>query len=144
MRQILFLAVVFLSFSAFASSSSDTADIEKRIKPIGQVQVEGDAAKVTADSKATKAKVEIDVSASSGASGKKVYDRYCSVCHAVGVAGAPKFQDAASWAERTKKPMADLVKSVQNGLNAMPPKGMCNNCSDADFKAAITYMMPKK
>jgi cytochrome c5 len=30
-------------------------------------------------------------------------------------------------------------------MNAMPPRGMCNDCTDADYKALITYMStPKK
>jgi len=33
-----------------------------------------------------------------------------------------------------------LVKAVNTGLNAMPPKGMCFDCSDEDYAALITYM----
>jgi cytochrome c5 len=28
-----------------------------------------------------------------------------------------------------------------NGKNAMPPKGACAACSDADLKAAMDYMV---
>ena len=30
--------------------------------------------------------------------GKKTYDEACGVCHNAGIAGAPKFGDAAAWA----------------------------------------------
>ena len=37
-----------------------------------------------------------------------------------------------------------LVASVVNGMNAMPPKGMCFDCSNEDFKALIEYMATPK
>jgi cytochrome c5 len=36
--------------------------------------------------------------------------------------------------------MDALVASVNKGLNAMPPKGMCFDCTDADYAALIQYM----
>ena len=68
------------------------------------------------------------------------YSASCAACHAVGVAGAPKTGDAAAWAPRLEKGMDALVMSVKNGLNAMPPGGLCADCSDEDYKALITYM----
>ena len=68
------------------------------------------------------------------------YDKSCKVCHATGAAVAPKTGDAAAWEPRMAKGMDVLVASVNNGLNAMPPKGMCFDCSDADYAALITYM----
>ncbi len=82
------------------------------------------------------------------AADQAVVDRYtkaCSICHAAGVANAPKFGAAADWAPRLAKGTDKLVLSVKNGLNAMPPRGMCMDCSDADYKALIQYMStPKK
>ena len=68
------------------------------------------------------------------------YDKSCKVCHASGAAGAPKTGDAAAWEPRMAKGMDVLVQAVNNGLNAMPPKGMCFDCSDDDYKALIEYM----
>src|SRR5210317_2053336 len=68
------------------------------------------------------------------------YDKSCKVCHASGAAGAPKTGDAAAWEPRMTKGMDVLVQSVNNGLNAMPPKGMCFDCTDDDYKALIEYM----
>ena len=68
------------------------------------------------------------------------YNKSCAVCHASGAANAPKTGDAAAWEPRMAKGMDTLVQSVQNGLNAMPPKGMCFDCSDEDYQAMITYM----
>lgn len=68
------------------------------------------------------------------------YDKSCKICHASGAAGAPKTGDAAAWAPRMEKGMEVLVVSVNTGLNAMPPKGMCFDCSDEDYAAMIEYM----
>ena len=69
------------------------------------------------------------------------YNKSCAMCHDTGVAGAPKTGDAAQWAPRLEKGMDALVASVDKGMNAMPPKGMCFDCSDDDFKALIEYMV---
>jgi cytochrome c5 len=68
------------------------------------------------------------------------YNKSCVVCHATGAANAPKTGDAAAWAPRLEKGMEALVASVSNGLNAMPPKGMCFDCTDEDYQAMIEFM----
>lgn len=75
---------------------------------------------------------------------KAKYDKSCTFCHASGAAGAPKIGDAVAWAPRLKTGMDKLVLSVKNGKNAMPAKGMCNDCTDADYKALITYISTGK
>ncbi|CAN0342134.1 unnamed protein product [Chrysoparadoxa australica] len=37
-----------------------------------------------------------------------------------------------------------LVANAKNGIRAMPPTGMCFDCSDEDFKALIEYMAKPK
>ncbi len=70
------------------------------------------------------------------------YKRSCIVCHAGGALNAPKTGAVEQWqALIDKKGMDALVQSVRNGLNAMPPKGMCFDCSDQDYKSLIEYMM---
>lgn len=81
------------------------------------------------------------------AADKAVMDRYsksCVICHGSGVANAPKMGDAAAWKPRLAKGDDKLLASIKNGLNAMPPKGMCNDCSDAEYKALIHYMATGK
>ncbi len=68
------------------------------------------------------------------------YNKSCAVCHATGAANAPKTGDAAAWEPRLAKGMDALVASVDKGMNAMPPKGMCFDCSAEDYKALIEYM----
>jgi cytochrome c5 len=68
------------------------------------------------------------------------YNRSCAVCHASGAAGAPVTHDVATWEPRLAKGMDVLVASATTGLNAMPPKGMCFDCSADDYTALIEFM----
>lgn len=76
-------------------------------------------------------------------SGKQVYDTACMACHASGAAGAPKFGDAAAWKPRAAQGEAKLLEHVTKGFKAMPARGTCTKCSDAELKAAIEYMLSK-
>ena len=72
--------------------------------------------------------------------GKSVYGKTCAMCHAAGVAGAPKFGDKAAWAPRIQTGMDALYASVINGKGAMPPKGG-SAASEADIHASVDYMV---
>ncbi|MFT5235263.1 MAG: cytochrome c5 [Shewanella sp.] len=72
--------------------------------------------------------------------GKAVYDKACQVCHSMGIAGAPKAHDAAAWAPRLALGLDALVSTVKTGKGAMPPGGMCTDCTDEDYKNAIDFM----
>ena len=84
------------------------------------------------------------VAADDNARVQEQYGKSCAVCHAAGAAGAPKTGVAAEWESRMAKGMEALVQSVENGLNAMPPKGMCFDCSAEDYKALIKFMAEAK
>ena len=73
--------------------------------------------------------------------GRKVYDTVCAVCHAAGVAGAPKLGDKTAWAPRLKTGGDALYASALKGKAAMPPKGGNASLPDADVKAAVDYMV---
>ncbi len=75
------------------------------------------------------------------ADGKEVYDQTCHVCHATGVAGAPKFGDKGAWAPRIAQGLATLHGAAIKGLNAMPPRGGNMALTDAQVQAAVDYMV---
>jgi cytochrome c5 len=77
--------------------------------------------------------------AAAAGGGEALYKQACSVCHAAGVANAPKLGDKAAWAPRLKTGMPALVASVVNGKGAMPPKGG-STASEADIRAAVEFM----
>ncbi len=110
-----------------------TQAVEENIKPVGTVIV-GDEAAAGADEAAA---------AAAPRSGEEVFNSACMACHATGAAGAPKVGDTAAWAPRIAQGMDTLVLHSINGLNAMPPRGTCADCSDEDLKAAVTYMVER-
>jgi cytochrome c5 len=68
------------------------------------------------------------------------YQKSCFACHSTGAAGAPLAHDTAAWQPRIAKGMPALLESVKKGFNAMPPTGMCADCTDADYTALILFM----
>lgn len=74
-------------------------------------------------------------------SGAEVYRDYCASCHSGGMQGAPVANDAGEWQPRLTKGAAALFQNAKQGVDAMPPKGTCMNCSDAELQAAIDEML---
>ena len=99
----------------------------ENIKPVGTVVVAGESSGSAA--------------AAAPRSGGDVYNSYCMACHTTGAAGAPKVGDKAAWAPRANKGLDGLLTSATNGLNAMPPKGTCSDCSDEELKGAVRHML---
>jgi cytochrome c5 len=82
--------------------------------------------------------------ASFAAAGSSVYDKTCALCHAAGVAGAPKLGNKDDWAPRIAKGVSALYTSALNGTaKGMPAKGGNPALSDADVKAAVDFMVSK-
>lgn len=74
------------------------------------------------------------------ASVEEKYNRACVACHSTGAANAPKTHDVAAWEPRLAKGMDALVESTTKGMGAMPPRGMCMDCTPEDYKALIEFM----
>jgi len=72
--------------------------------------------------------------------GEALYKQSCTVCHAAGVAGAPKSGDKAAWAPRIALGIDALTASAIKGKGAMPPRGG-SAASDADIRAAVQFMV---
>lgn len=150
-KRISLWAFVVLAFSAgasFAANNIDMSDgaILERIKPVGKVTLsEGsaaaaDEATATADGEATDTAAS-DAGAATGRSGGDIVKAACQMCHVPGVAGAPKIGDNAAWSARAEKGMDGMMQIAISGLNAMPPRGSCADCSDDELKAAIEHML---
>lgn len=172
--------------SSFAAGDSEQ-DIIERIKPVGQVCLEGQACPAeqapaiaaasepvaepaaapaaSADETAANETVASETAATpetaatepaaaepaaaeapapavaaSGRSGADVFNASCAMCHATGLAGAPKPGDAAGWQPRLAQGKDTLLKNAVNGIRAMPPKGTCAACTEQELQAAIDHM----
>lgn len=123
---------------ATESEIVDTDEILARIAPVGNVCIEGDECSMAAPAPAVAATATSE--ASGARSGEDVYNASCSACHSSGVAGAPIY-GTADWAEKGKKGIDSLLSTALSGINAMPPKGTCADCSDDELKSAIEYMV---
>ncbi|MGV8268498.1 c-type cytochrome, partial [Pseudomonas aeruginosa] len=75
-------------------------------------------------------------------SGEDIVGKTCNTCHGTGLLGAPKVGDKAEWGKRAKEQggLDGLLAKAISGINAMPPKGTCADCSDDELKAAIKHM----
>jgi len=124
------LVAVVVGVYTYAVPPGTTEEIAERIKPFGSVCRAGD------DCGNAAAAV-----ASGPLSGQQVYDQFCFACHNAGVGGAPRLGDAGQWQPRIDKGMDALMASTLNGINAMPAKGTCMNCSDDELQAAVDYML---
>ena len=77
--------------------------------------------------------------------GKGVYNKTCALCHAAGVAGAPKPGDQADWGPRIAQGNDTLYKHAIEGFTGakgmMPARGGSTTLSDDEVKAAVDYMV---
>lgn len=128
LRVLLLAATIgLLSFTTFAGVKED---ISQRTSPIGGVCMAGDPCAAAV------------VEAVAGPrSGDEIYNAKCVACHNTGAAGAPKIADVAAWAPRIEKGVETLYTNAINGINGMPPKGLCGDCSDDDIKATVDYIL---
>lgn len=111
-------------------------NVNERLKPVHSVYVEGDDVPQVAN-----AAPAVAGGASATRTPDQIYNTYCMACHTTGAAGAPKIGDAAEWANRTAKGIDTVHANAINGINAMPAKGTCADCSDEEIIATVDYMI---
>ena len=126
--------LLLVSVNATADATADA--VAERIKPVGEVCVQGEDCGAA-------------VSAAAGAaagggeprSGESVYNSACTACHGTGAGGAPILGDAAAWADRIAQGNDALYDHAINGLNGMPAMGLCMDCSEEEIKLTVDYMV---
>lgn len=72
-------------------------------------------------------------------SGEEVFKAQCTTCHTAGVAGAPKFGDAAAWGARVATGYEALLTSALKGKGAMGAQGG-GDFEDLEIGRAVVYM----
>ena len=163
------LTSVMVAASWSVAAEEDRSAVLDRIKPVGSVAVTGQPAPAAAKKAAAPAPVaekKAEVAAAPApavaapapapaapapaptaaapvaANGEAIYKKTCFICHAAGVAGAPKLDDKANWAPRIARGVDALVESsIKGTAKGMPPRGTCAACSDADLRAVVEYMV---
>ncbi|MDG2090118.1 MAG: c-type cytochrome [Gammaproteobacteria bacterium] len=118
--------------SAFASAATSDDDIRERLQPAGSVCVVGDSCAAGS-------------TVASGPAGARdaatIYQTFCVVCHATGVSESPILGNAEHWATRIAQGTDALYQNSINGLNVMPPRGTCMNCSDDELRSTVDFML---
>ncbi|WP_133128285.1 c-type cytochrome [Legionella nagasakiensis] len=138
MRNVIFVSAILLPIALHAESDFYRQQIQQRISPIGKVRIQKE------ENLTTKTVSDNEKKQVKKVPGQEIYEKYCSVCHRTGLAGAPKFRVEADWKSRLdKQGIEGLMATAIKGLNAMPPKGTCVECSEADIKTTIEYMVPQ-
>jgi cytochrome c len=93
----------------------------------------------------TEESTEVIVEVTTGPSGKEIYTKYCQLCHAAGLAGAPKLGDVPEWAARSEAGLATLYKHAIEGFQGevgmMPAKGGFSQLSDEEVQLSVDYML---
>ncbi|UTW09775.1 c-type cytochrome [Pseudomonas benzenivorans] len=121
-----------LALWAVTAQAATNDEIAERLKPVGEVCVMGEECK------------GVEAVAASAGGGARTADdivaKNCSACHSAGVLGAPKIGDTAAWQARASNGVDGLLANAIAGINAMPPKGTCGDCSDDELRAAIEKM----
>ena len=129
------MALCALAAAADRVPPGTNDDIKARLARVGEVCKTGESCGQSANAAGGGGGV--------GLSGQQIYDKFCFACHMAGVGGAPKLHNAADWSPRLAKGPDALLHSMLNGLNAMPPKGTCVSCSEAELKSAMEFMSSK-
>lgn len=71
--------------------------------------------------------------------GEQVFQAQCTTCHATGLAGSPKFGDAAAWGPRIKTGFDALLNSAMKGKGNMPSQAG-GDLDNLEIARAVVYM----
>jgi cytochrome c5 len=120
-------------------------EVQERIAPIGKLAIAGrDNSALAIVGTAEAAPVHATAVSTTVLSGADVYKSTCSVCHATGVGGAPKYGDHAAWAPRLAQGPAALHQHALAGLTGkagvMPAKGGRADLADQSVINAVDYI----
>ena len=135
------LVIIALNLTSEVSDYKPDEIVVENIKPVGEVYVAGESEPEAAQATEAVAAADSGGAAAGPKSGEQVYNSNCMACHGTGAAGAPKLGDAAAWAPRIAAGMDTMLANATKGMNAMPPKGLCMSCSDAELQGAIDYIV---
>jgi cytochrome c5 len=128
----LLAALFVVLLSAFAGAQTLDDEIRERLTPAGSVCVFGEECA---------AGLAVAGGASGPRDGETIYNTFCMACHATGVSEAPILGNAEQWEARVAKGVDALYSSSINGLNVMPPRGTCVDCTDEEMQDAVDFIL---
>jgi cytochrome c5 len=129
---------------AHADDAEYLRQVQENTAPLGKVAVAGqdNSALAIIGTAAASAAPAVSTTVLGGA---EAYNSVCAVCHAAGIAGAPKFGDKAAWAPRLAQGAAVLRQHALAGLQGkagvMPAKGGRADLADQSVVNAVDYIV---
>jgi cytochrome c5 len=133
-KKILVAQTAVVALWAMSAQAATNEEIAERLKPVGEVCVQGQECAAAGPAAA----------AGGGAArtGEQVVGKFCGACHGSGLLNSPKVGDTAAWQARADKEggLDGLLAKAISGINAMPPKGTCADCTDDELLGAIKFM----
>lgn len=123
---------------ATAQANVDRDAIAERLKPAGQLCLQGEDCGTAASASAAP---EAANGNGGGIDGAAIYNSVCMACHETGAAGAPVRGDDDAWAGRLDKGWDELLTNSINGIGAMPARGGNPNLSDDEVAASTAYLL---
>ena len=131
MKKMLVAPAAVLALWAVTAQATTDEAIAERLKPVGEVCIMGEECKGVG---------AVAVAAGGARTADDIIAKHCNACHGAGVLGAPKIGDSAAWQARASNGIDGLLANAISGINAMPPKGTCADCSDDELREAIQKM----
>ncbi len=125
-----FIGILWLFAPSDKGSGTDEAKVDPTmaaaLKPIGSVAL-----------------AKPVVEAGAPRSGDAIVDKNCKVCHAIGLANAPKLDAGAKadWEARLAGGYDAVLASAIKGKGGMPPRGGDPTLTDDEISAAIKQML---
>ena len=135
-KKRLTITCLLLALWAIPTFAARIDDIRQRLEPVGKVCVQGKPCEGVVTSTA------VSTAGGGARDPADVITKHCNACHGAGLLDAPKIGDNAAWKKRADEQggVDGLLAKAISGVNAMPPRGTCTDCSDDDLKAAIKQM----
>ena len=120
-----------------SAPASEAPKVEAPAAEAPKVEAPAAAAAPAAEAPKAEATASVD--------GKSIYGKTCAMCHAAGVAGAPKPGDKEAWAPRIAQGNDTMYKHALEGFTGdhgmMPARGGNPKLTDEEVKAAVDFMV---
>lgn len=131
---ILLMVGITLAGSLWAQSREEM--ISERLQGADRVCLQG------ADCSSGGASMTMAQAGGDEFSPEEVYQDNCAMCHDTGMANAPQPGQTDRWNTRLEEDGLDgVVANAISGINAMPPRGMCTDCTDDEVRQVVEYLL---
>lgn len=139
--------VLFMLLGMITMTTASHAELSDRAKAIIAQRIESAAIVCAAGESCAKAHTALSATTEvkiGDRSADTVYKTFCAACHDTGAGGAAKIGETQKWAAKlAARTVNEIYQNALNGRNAMPARGTCQNCTDAEIKRTVDYILER-